>query len=99
MKPTLQTVDNDRRPYADSRRFPITDFNYQSVGIRGHISCCAGTTPASLRNISRDYFDGEARHDFLVDAFLFGSMSLTVAVPLLSAALAVLDLIRTVSSI
>ncbi|HUE49857.1 MAG TPA: hypothetical protein VMQ39_02190 [Candidatus Dormibacteraeota bacterium] len=48
----------------------------------------------SFRNISRQYFQKEARHDFVGEAILFAMLMITAAVPLVSAAYAVTELCR-----
>jgi hypothetical protein len=72
MKPKIET------------RFPITDYNYQSVALGGG-SRAQLATP-SFRSISRDYFKNEARQDFLGEALFFAAIVLTTAVPLTTGA-------------
>ena len=48
----------------------------------------------SFRNISRQYFQGEARRDFVGEAFFFVAMVLIAATPLLSTASALTELCR-----
>src|SRR6266699_361683 len=62
MKPTTVTNKN-------ARKFPFVDYHYQSATMGSFTGRCAKTsTSKSLRDISRDYFDNEANHDFLSDA-------------------------------
>jgi len=49
----------------------------------------------SFRNISRQYFENEARHDFIGEAILLAMLVITAAVPLVSAAYAVTELCQT----
>ena len=49
---------------------------------------------ASFRNISGQYFQNEARHDFLVEAICFAVIIITAGVSLVSAAKAVIELCR-----
>jgi hypothetical protein len=97
MKPTSQTISDPRRPDRVSRRFPVTDFNYHSIGIRDYKARCAKYAPTSFRDISREYFNDEESLDFLANAFVFGLMSLTAALPLWNAAKAIFDLLGAVS--
>jgi hypothetical protein len=87
MKPTSLIVRNHRR-------FPLTDCNYNSVTLTGYRGQCAKPMAPSFRNISRQYFENEARHDFIGEAILFAMLVITAAVPLVSAAYAVTELCR-----
>ena len=86
MKPTPITDQN-------ARQFPLVDYHYQSVTLDASVSCCVKPTK-SLRDISRDYFETEADYDFLSNAAVFGTLIVTAAVPIVSGAAAVLDLVR-----
>jgi hypothetical protein len=48
-----------------------------------------------LRDISRDYFDSEAKHDFLSEAAAYLTLVLTAVVPVVTGASAVAELFRT----
>jgi hypothetical protein len=74
--------------------FPLTDCNYYSVTLSGHCGRCVKPVVQSFRNISRQYFQKEARHDFVGEAILFAMLMITAAVPLVSAAYAVTELCR-----
>jgi len=87
MKPKIET------------RFPITDYNYQSVTLGG----CGGSrsqlaTP-SFRSISRDYFKNEAPQDFLGEALFFAAIVLTTAVPLMSEAYVLAHFIAAIGAV
>jgi hypothetical protein len=100
MKPTLKNFRSHKRADAletESPRFPITNWNYQSVALGGFSGHCAKLTP-SFRDISRDYFDKEAHNNFAKEAALFGTMLAMAAMPLISTALAVIHLLRTVGT-
>ena len=86
MKPT--TITNK-----DARKFPFVDFQYQASNLEDFTGCCAKTSK-SLRDISRDYFDSEANHEFLSDAAVFGTLIATAAVPIIFGVSAVLELCR-----
>jgi hypothetical protein len=51
----------------------------------------------SFRNISRHYFQKEARRDFVSEAFLFALMIVLAAAPLLSTASALSELCRAIA--
>jgi len=53
------------------RRFPLTDWNYRAVGFPNFKSRCAGTPRSSFAEISRDYFNSEARRGFVFELVLF----------------------------
>ncbi|PYK34827.1 MAG: hypothetical protein DME54_06735 [Verrucomicrobia bacterium] len=87
MKPTAFIVRNHTR-------FPLTDCNYHPVTLSGYRSHCAKPLTPSFRNISHQYFQREARHDFVGEAILFAMLVITAAIPLVSAAYAVAELCR-----
>ena len=90
MKPTSPTIDVTSRASAGARRFPITDFNYQSMEMSaGHC-----TDASNSFRTSREYFANEAARDFLTEAAVFSVMMLAVAMPLLNGLNAVASLIR-----
>ena len=93
MKPTAQT-SGDERSRTNHRTFPVTDYNYHSIALGGRSGQCARTLLPSLRDISREYFETEANHDFLAEAFIFGAIMLTVAVPLVNGVQAIVHLVR-----
>ena len=86
MKPTTITNKN-------ARKFPFVDFQYQTSNLENLTGCCIKTSK-SLRDISRDYFDREANHDFLSDAAVFGTLIATAAVPIIFGLSAVIQLCR-----
>ena len=89
MKPTTITNKN-------ARKFPFVDYHYQTQTgtMENFTGRCAKTSSKSLRDISRDYFDSEANHDFLRDAAVFGTLIATAAVPIIAGASAVVELCR-----
>lgn len=84
MKPTSLTA---------RKRFPLTDYNYQSVTISGYRGRCAKSV-ASFRNISRHYFQKEARHDFVSEAIVFAMLIIISSVAVASGAQAAIQLCR-----
>jgi hypothetical protein len=87
MKPTSMSARSEKR-------FPLTDCNYHSVTLRAYRGRCAKAAVPSFRNISRQYFQKEARHDFVGEAILFAILIITAAVPVVSGAYAILELCR-----
>ena len=90
MKPISITTHN-------SRSFPLTDCNYQPMTLEECQARCARTDAPSFRNISRQYFQKEARRDFVGEAFLFAVMIVLAAAPLLSAASALSEFCRAIA--
>ena len=60
-------------------------------GYRGR---CVRPETSHFWNISGQYFQNEARHEFLVEAVCFEIVVITAAVPLVRAANAVVELCR-----
>jgi hypothetical protein len=85
MKPTSLTAH---------KRFPLTDYNYQSVTISGYRGHCAKSVAPSFRNISRRYFQKEARHDFVSEAIVFAMLIIISTVAVVSGAQAAVQLCR-----
>jgi hypothetical protein len=85
MKPTSLTARG---------RFPFTDYDYHSGTISGYRSRCAKSVEPSFRNISRQYFQNEARCDFVGEAILFAMLTITSAMAVASGAQAAVQLCR-----
>jgi hypothetical protein len=91
MKPTPLTLRGNRRS-------PITDYNYHSIVLEGSNSNCVRASAPSFRNISRNYFKNEARHDFLGEAALFAVIVFTAFLPLINNAHALVEFVRAISN-
>ena len=76
------------------KRLPITDYNYHSLALDGFDGRCAKLSSPSFRSISRNYFETEEPKSFLSEAALFATMMVTVAVPLVSGVVAIIELCR-----
>jgi hypothetical protein len=85
MKPTSITARS-------RRRFPVTDCNYQPITLDQYRGRCTKTEPPPFREISRQYFQNDARRDFLIEAFSFAVIIITAAMPFVSAAYAIGEL-------
>jgi hypothetical protein len=79
------------------RSFPLVECNYQPMRLSGYQARCARTDAPSFRNISRQYFQNEARRDFVGEAFLFAVMIVLAAAPLLSVASALSEFCRAIA--
>jgi hypothetical protein len=75
-------------------RFPLIDCNYRPMTLDGYRARCVRTETPHFQNISGEYFQNEARHDFLVEAVCFVLIIITAAAPVVGAANAVIDLCR-----
>lgn len=77
-------------------RFPLIDCNYRPTFYADLYGGHGANYPApSFRSISRNYFGKEARHNFVIEAFLFAGTIFSSAVALVISALAAIDFLRT----
>lgn len=97
MKPS-QLADIGARNRRTGRRYPITDCNYRPVGFRDFTARCTGTPRSSFAEISRDYFNSEARRSLVLEVVLFAVISVTVAPAILDCARALLEFIRAIGA-
>jgi hypothetical protein len=88
MKPISPTARN-------SRSFPLVEFHYQP-GRLGYQPRCAKNAAPAFRNISSQYFQREARRDFIGEACLFVAIVVTAAAPFFSTASALADFCRAI---
>jgi hypothetical protein len=79
---------------AKNNRSRLIDCNYRPMTLDEFRGRCVTTRTPGFWNISGQYFQNEARHDFLVEAVCFAIVVITAAVPLVSAANAVIELSR-----
>ena len=86
MKPTTLT-------HKDARKLPFVEYNYQASSLENLTGRCVKMSN-SFRDISREYFDVEANHDFLSNAAIFGALILSSLVPIAASASAVIHLCR-----
>ena len=92
MKPT-----ENIRP--SSQKFPLVD-NYYHAPMLTHSSAPCLETSKSLRNITRDYFDGEADREFISEAAVFTTLIIAMAVvPIAAGISAMLQLFNTLPSL
>jgi hypothetical protein len=90
MKPITLTAHN-------RRSFPLIECNYQPMRLSGYQARCARIEAPSFRNISRQYFQKEARREFVGEAFLFAAMIVLAAAPLLNTASALSEFCRAIA--
>ena len=85
MKPLPNTQPN-------ARKFPLVDYHYHAPMLNGPSAPCLKTSK-SLRNITRDYFDAEADHEFFIEAAVFSTLFVMAVVPIVTGISAVLQLL------
>jgi len=78
-----------------SRRFPLVEFHYHP-GLLRHQSRCAKSRASAFRSISSEYFQNQARRDFIGEAIFFVAIVFTAAAPLFSTASALTDFCRAI---
>jgi hypothetical protein len=93
MKPP-SSIQNSQR--GANRRFPITDCNYRSLGFSELKTRCARTPQLSFAAISRDYFNGEARYDFIIETVVFALITVAAIPALFDCGRALLEFIRAI---
>jgi len=93
MKPTIQLNQRNRQ------RLPKIDQNFQAASMPSRGGHSYGSRHASIRAISHEYFKNEARSMFATEAAFFSVIVITAAVPLISAAMAVVNLVRSVAAL
>ena len=75
------------------RKFPLIDYGYHAPILNPSNSRCAERTN-SLRDISRDYFDAEAKREFTTEVAVFGTLIAMAIVPIMAGMSAVIQLLR-----
>jgi hypothetical protein len=93
MKPP-SSIQNSQRDA--NRRFPIIDCNYRSVGFSELKTRCARIPRSSFTTISRDYFNGEARHDFVIETAGFALIAVAAIPALFDCGRALLEFMRSI---
>ena len=75
-------------------KFPSVDRSYQSIALEEFNGGCGTRSTSTFWRFSHDYFNGEAKQHFAGEAACFATIMITAAVPLVSGALAVMNLCR-----
>jgi hypothetical protein len=91
MKPISPTTRN-------SPSFPLVEFHYQP-GRLGYQPRCAKNPAPAFHRICDEYFQHQARRDFIAEACLFVAIVFTAAVPLFGAASALTDFCRAIGQV
>ena len=87
MKPGSETANDVRRTFSPRRTpFPITDCTSQIFPLHRYRGGPTGSPPPSFLNISRDYFQREARRHFLSEIAFFLILTAILAMTFVSGA-------------
>jgi hypothetical protein len=83
MKPVAERIDRrsegEFSPGQSRFKFPLIDCDYQAFSLRRHYGGRGGHSTESFLNISRDYFQHEARRNFLAELAFFLIMGAILA--------------------
>jgi hypothetical protein len=98
MKPIAQWIDRRGSEDFPSRRqrcrcFPLIESNYQTFSLDRFFGGSNGSPPSFL-NISRDYFQREARRNFVAEVAFFLVMVAILAGALIELARAIIPLLQ-----
>jgi hypothetical protein len=96
MKATSQFLNNSRYEHSAVRRFPIVEFNYRPLGLGEFNTRCAERPRSSFEKISQDYFNGEARRNFVAESLLFAIIAAATVPPILDCGRALLAFLRVI---
>jgi hypothetical protein len=94
--PTHLNREPDMKSAPSPRKFPVTDCNYHSHDFFELKAGCGRHSCASFATISRDYFNREARHNFLIEAVAFALITVTTMPAFLDCGRAVVQFLRIV---
>ena len=77
----------------DARKFPFVEYQYQVSNLE-NVTSHGSKLSNSFRDVSREYFDNEANHDFLSNAVIFAALITSALVPIAASASATIHLVR-----
>ena len=84
-------TESDLRHKRIAGRFPITDWSYHSVDVSDFTARGASKPRYSFTQISRDYFNSEARRNLVLECVFFAVISITVVPAILDCGRALLE--------
>jgi hypothetical protein len=102
MKPTSHATSESGcfgAHQTEANKFPVTDFNYQSLTLDGFRGGCIHRCEPSFRRISEDYFKNEARRSFVTEAAFFALMVVISSWPIVQSVRAMGALVRAYAGI
>jgi hypothetical protein len=94
MKPVLLVTKSE---HETKRSFPVVDFNYQTVDQSEFGSRCV-RIPRYSGKFAREYFNSEARRDFVTEAAFFVILTATTVPAIAACASALVSLLRAFHS-
>ena len=92
MKPSSEATNVRKTPRR--RRFPLVDFNYQTFSVDRYRGGPTGSSQPSFLNISREYFQREARRHFLSEIAFFLMIAAILAMTLWHGARAIIHFLN-----
>ena len=75
------------------KKFPLVEYCYQAPMLNPSSAPCVKRSK-SLRDISRDYFDGESNREFVTEAAVAGTLIVMALMPIMAGVFAVAHLLR-----
>jgi hypothetical protein len=78
---------------SDEQKFPLVEYCYHAPMLNPSSAPCVKKSN-SLRDISRDYFDGESNREFMTEAAVAGTLIVMAIMPIMAGVLAVAHLLR-----
>ena len=81
------------------KQFPVTDYAYQSLVLDGFRDRSVRTCEPSFRSISENYFNSEARQNFVSEAAFFVAIIATATWPIVQNVHAMMDFVRAISGV
>ena len=95
MKPVAQRMDGQNDgDSSPGRRFPLIEFNYQSFSLDRFNGGSDGKPRNSFFDISRDYFQREARRYFLAETAFFLILAAILAGAVIQGALIIIHFLQ-----
>jgi|SRR5215471_2154064 hypothetical protein len=97
MKPSSGPANFRRRddfPVGGKRQFPVTDCNYQEFSLNRFRGEMPEKPAPSFLNISRGYFQYEARRNFLGEAAFFLAFAAILALTFISGAMVIIHFLN-----
>ncbi len=79
-------------------RFPITDCNYRPFGFGEFNARCAHLPRPSFIAISRDYFNREGRHNFVIETLAFALVMVAAVPAIFDCGRALLEFMQAISA-
>ena len=99
MKAISQFLNNSRYEHSAVRRFPILESNYRPLGLGEFHTRCAERPRSSFEKISQDYFNGEARRNFVTESLLLAIIAAATVPAILDPGRALFEFMCAIGSV